>query len=131
MQGMTGTEDGARVGASNIDLDAHARPNRFEIDLGAIAGLTRRIRAHVGPGITIFAALKCNAYGYGLIPVARTVLAAGADALSMVDPANAIALRQGGVRAPILVYPDRASERDGVLMGWTPPDGIGVPKWRC
>jgi hypothetical protein len=17
------------------------------------------------------------------------------------------------------------------LMGWTPPDGIGVPKWRC
>jgi hypothetical protein len=18
-----------------------------------------------------------------------------------------------------------------VVMGWTPPDGIGVPKWRC
>jgi hypothetical protein len=25
----------------------------------------------------------------------------------------------------------RASEWNGVLMGWTPPDGIDVPKWRC
>jgi alanine racemase len=87
------------------DFEAHARPNRFEIDLGAIAQLTRRIRSHVGKGVTIFAALKCNGYGFGLVPVARTVLVAGADALSMVDPANAIELRRSGVTAPILVYP--------------------------
>ncbi|MFI5013900.1 MAG: alanine racemase [Hyphomicrobiales bacterium] len=87
------------------DLEAHARPNRFEIDLGAIAEFTRRIRGYVGDGVTIFAALKCNAYGFGLLPVARTILAAGGDALSMVDPANAIALRRDGIKAPILVYP--------------------------
>lgn len=86
-------------------LAAHARPNLFEIDLGAIAELTRRIRSYVGKEATIFAALKCNAYGFGLVPVARTVLSAGADALSMVDPANAIELRRSGVTAPILVYP--------------------------
>jgi alanine racemase len=88
-----------------VVLEGHARPNRFDIDLGAIAQFTRNIRALAGAGTTIFAALKCNAYGFGLEPVARTVLAAGADALSMVDRGNAVQLRQAGITAPILVYP--------------------------
>ena len=71
------------------DFDDHARPNRFEIDLGAIAQFTREIRTLVGDGVTVFAALKCNAYGFGLVPVARTILAAGGNALSLVDRANA------------------------------------------
>jgi len=91
--------------ASPSDFEDHARPNRFEIDLGAIAQFTQRIRSHVGDGVTIFAALKCNGYGFGLLQVARTILAAGGDALSMVDTANAVALRRAGVTAPILVYP--------------------------
>ncbi|SDR52695.1 alanine racemase [Rhizobiales bacterium GAS113] len=93
------------IGAKPSDFKHHARPNCFEIDLGAIAEFTRRIRNYVGDGVTIFAALKCNAYGFGLLQVARTVLAAGGDALSMVDPANAIELRRSGITAPILVYP--------------------------
>jgi alanine racemase len=83
----------------------HARPNRFDIDLGAVAIFTRNIRNLVGKDAAIFAALKCNAYGFGLEPVARTVLRSGADALSMVDLANAIGLRKAGIRAPILIYP--------------------------
>ena len=86
-------------------LTDHARPNRFEIDLGAIAQFSRNIRHLAGDETTIFAALKCNAYGFGLEEVARTVLAAGTDALSMVDRANAIQLRRAGITAPILVYP--------------------------
>ena len=86
-------------------LEAHARPNRFEIDLGAIAQFTRDIRQLVGATVKIFAALKCNAYGFGLVPVARTIIAAGGDALSVVDQANAIQLREAGLAAPILVYP--------------------------
>src|SRR5258706_1160665 len=86
-------------------LDEHARPNRFEVDLGAIAQFTRNIRGLVGGDATVFAALKCNAYGFGLLPVARTVLASGADAIAVVDRADAITLRQTGVNAPILVYP--------------------------
>jgi alanine racemase len=86
-------------------LAAHARPNLFEIDLGAVAEFARNIRALVGANTTIFAALKCNAYGFGLLPVARTVIAAGADAISVVDRADAIRLREAGIKAPILVYP--------------------------
>ena len=87
------------------DLAIHARPNLFEIDLGAISQFTRFIREYVGKDVTLCAALKCNAYGFGLLQVARTVLASGADMLSMVDPMNAIELRRAGETAPILVYP--------------------------
>ena len=80
------------------------RPNVFEIDLGAIAACTRQIRAAVGPNVRIFATLKANAYGYGLVPVAKTVLAAGADALTVGNVEAGIALRQAGVKAPIIVF---------------------------
>src|SRR5260370_7903139 len=96
------------------DFDAHARPTRFEIDLGAIAQFTRNIRGLVGDDVTIFAALKCNAYGFGLVPVARTILAAGGNALSLVDRANAIELRRAGITAPILVYPGSAATPEAV-----------------
>ena len=92
----------------------HARPNLFEIDLGAIAALARNVRKLVGPEAKIFAALKCNAYGFGLVPVARTVTQAGIDAISVVDRADAIALREAGITAPILVYPGALADTAAV-----------------
>ncbi len=89
---------------NELPLEAYARPNTFEIDLGAIARCTAEIRASVGPGIHLIATLKANAYGYGLLPAARTVLAAGADAVSLVSLDEAIALRRAKIEAPILVY---------------------------
>src|SRR5687767_13865630 len=88
----------------DAELAAHARPNVFEIDLAAIANCVRDLRVLVGPPVKIFAALKSNAYGFGLVPVGRTALAAGADALSLVDRADAILLRKSGITAPILLY---------------------------
>lgn len=97
-----------------LTIDDHRRPNLFEIDLGAIAAFTRNIRELVGRDTTIFAALKCNAYGFGLLPVARTIVAAGGDALAVVDRANAIELREGGITAPILLYPGSLATPDAV-----------------
>jgi alanine racemase len=85
-------------------LERYARPNTFEIDLGAIRRCTAQIRDRIGPGVYFIATLKANAYGFGLMPAARTVLAAGADAISLVSLDDAIALRQAGITAPILVY---------------------------
>jgi len=99
--------------------DEHARPNLFEIDLGAIAIFARNIRKLVGPDAKVFAALKCNAYGFGLVPVARTVIAAGVDAISVVDRADAIALREAGIAAPILVYPGALATASAVAAAET------------
>jgi len=80
------------------------RPNRFEIDLDAIAHNAATVRRLVGATPRIFAALKGNAYGYGVLEVARAVLAAGVDAISLVSVADAVKLRRHGVSAPVLLY---------------------------
>jgi alanine racemase len=90
---------------SSADIDVQlGRPNRFEIDLDAIAYNAATIRGLVGSEPSIFAALKGDAYGYGVLPVAQTVLSAGVDAISLVNIADAIKLRRHGVSAPILLY---------------------------
>ena len=80
------------------------RPNVFEIDLGAIAHNVRVIRAQA-ESAELWAALKADAYGYGLVEAARAALEAGADALAVGDVGEGVRLRQSEIRHPILVYP--------------------------
>lgn len=80
------------------------RPNLFEINLNAIAANTQKIRALIGPDTAFFATLKANAYGYGVLPAAKTVLASGADAVSLASLDDAISLRKSGIQVPILLY---------------------------
>lgn len=93
---------------------AYTRPNTFEIDLKAIGDRAREIRAAIGPSVKFFATLKADAYGFGLLPVAKTVLAAGADAISLVNLADAVILREAGIECPILVYAGSALDRHTV-----------------
>lgn len=81
-----------------------SRPNDFEIDLGAIAHNVGLVRRTAGPHTQVYAALKANAYGFGIAQVADVVLSSGADAISLVDVQSAISLRQKGINAPILLY---------------------------
>ncbi len=81
-----------------IDLTNYAR-----IDLDAIARNTAALKARVGPDIELWAVVKANAYGHGAIPVARTVLAAGASRLAVARISEGIALRRAGLTAPILI----------------------------
>ena len=80
------------------------RPNRFEIDLGAIAHNLAEVRRLTGPDVRIITALKADAYGFGLGPVAETVVAGGASAIAVADLADAAKLRERGFDAPILLY---------------------------
>ena len=85
-----------------------------EIDLDAIAHNVREIKAFVGPQTEIIASVKANAYGHGLLPVARTALKAGATRLAVHRIQVAVALREGGITAPIL------------LLGHVPPSGVDL-----
>lgn len=90
------------------------RPNVFRIDLHAVALCTREIRAVIGTGRPFIATLKAGGYGYGVVPVARTVIRNGADALSMSSLHDAVTLREAGVDVPILVYAGALTEADVV-----------------
>jgi alanine racemase len=81
----------------------------LEIDLQAIAANTRAIKQFVGPRVQVMVTLKADAYGHGAIRTARTVLGHGASQLAVATLGEAMALRDAGINAPILI------------LGYTPP----------
>jgi alanine racemase len=97
----------------------HRRPNRLEIDSGSVTGRVAELRRRVRSRVKIFAALKADGYGFGTLPMARAALAGGADALSLIDRAEAIRLRQAGVDAPILLYAGAPIDADAVAAAET------------
>jgi alanine racemase len=80
------------------------RPNVFDVDLGAIVHNVGALRRVLPSGTRICAAVKANAYGFGLLPVARALEEIGIDALGLVDPRDALRLRADGIVCPILLY---------------------------
>jgi alanine racemase len=80
-----------------------AAPAWCEIDLDALRSNTAWLKGRLSPTTELFAVVKCNAYGHGLGPVARTVLAAGASRLVVATLPEGTELRRLRVRAPVLV----------------------------
>jgi alanine racemase len=86
------------------------RPTILQIDLDAAAANVRAVRQLVGPHRKIFAVVKADGYGHGAAEVGAVFVAHGADALAVADLAEGIRLRQRGIAAPILVYPNSLPE---------------------
>lgn len=83
--------------------DESIRPTRVEVDLGQLGRNLAAIRSHVG-GARVMAVVKANAYGHGLVPVAREMVRGGADSLGVALLEEAVLLREAGIMAPILVF---------------------------
>ena len=77
------------------------RPTRIRVDLDALAHNLTAIRARTGTAV--MGIVKANAYGHGLIPVAKHLEACGVERLGVAFVEEGIALRRAGVRVPILV----------------------------
>jgi alanine racemase len=73
------------------------------VDLGAIAHNVRLLREHAGPA-QVMAVVKADGYGHGATRVARAALAAGAAELGVATVDEALALRAGGITAPVLAW---------------------------
>lgn len=83
--------------------DEVLRPTRVFVDLGRIAANLDAIRQQVGPSRQVMPILKANAYGHGLLPVAREMEQQGVPLIGLAFLEEAIAVRKAGVRTPILV----------------------------
>ena len=77
------------------------RPIRARIDLHALRHNAAVARQHAGAA-KIFAVIKANAYGHGLLPVARA-LESLVDGYALLDLSEAVALRENGINQPILM----------------------------
>jgi alanine racemase len=78
------------------------RPTHVEVDLDVLAANYRAIAAHVAPA-RVMPILKANAYGHGLVQVARLLEEAGAPSVGVAYLEEGVRLRQHGVRLPVLV----------------------------
>lgn len=77
----------------------------------AVAANVRRVGA--AAAVPIMAVVKADGYGHGALTVATAAVAAGADWLGVTDVADGVALREAGLRVPILA--------------WLHPAGIDAP----
>lgn len=82
--------------------DAELRPTQLEVDLEILAGNYRTIAAHVAPA-RVMPILKANAYGHGLVAVAKKLERAAAPCLGVAYLEEGVRLREAGVRAPVFV----------------------------
>ena len=86
--------------------------NWVEVRADALTHNLGAFRARLGERVRLGAVVKSNAYGHGMLEVARIAAQAGADWLCVNNLDEASALRTAGFREPILV------------MGYVPLDGL-------
>ena len=85
-------------------------PSSAAVDLAAIRHNLGVLRA-AAPGALQLATVKANAYGHGLLPVARAALDGGADWLGVAQLAEAFTLRRGLDEAGV-------PRADAPLLAW-------------
>jgi len=92
-----------------------------EVDLDAIARNLALLRQRLGAACRVLAVVKADAYGHGAVAVSRRLEAERIDLLGVAIPEEGRALREAGIRAPILVlgFVDEAQlagmMRDGLI----------------
>ena len=81
---------------------AALRPTVVEVSLARLADNFRAIQAVVAPA-AVMPIVKANAYGHGIIEVARHLVTLGAASLGVAFLEEAVMLREAGIHLPILV----------------------------
>ncbi|MUK89717.1 alanine racemase [Ornithinibacillus sp. L9] len=90
------------------------RPTWAEIDLNAVQYNIEQIRNKLPQQSDIIAVVKADAYGHGSVEVARKALESGVKVLAVALLEEGIKLREGGIKAPILV------------LGWVSPSFVSI-----
>jgi alanine racemase len=80
------------------------RPTVARVDLQAIRSNFHALSTFLRGRSRIIAVVKANAYGHGAAQVALALEEAGAAMLACADIEEGVALREAGVKAPILVF---------------------------
>jgi alanine racemase len=88
--------------AADITPSGDTRPNAMHVDLDAIDANVALVRG-LAPGKAIIASVKANAYGHGIVPVARRLSDPGIEVLATGSFTDALAMRDAGIDTPILM----------------------------
>lgn len=91
------------------------------IDLAALRENVLLLRQALPQQTKLMAVVKADAYGHGIVPVARNAVRAGAEWLAVARTDEGVLLRQAGILEPILVLgaASGAEIAEGVRHGLT------------
>ena len=98
-------------------MTEHYRPTKAVIDLGAIKKNLIAFQQRSGDA-EVIAVVKADAYGHGVLAVAKTAIDNGVRLLAVATPDEALYLREQGIDTDLLV------------LGATPPNFIQVAQQR-
>ncbi|HMP83642.1 MAG TPA: alanine racemase [Verrucomicrobiota bacterium] len=90
------------------------RPAWTEIDLGRLRRNLQLIRRDLPPRVQLMAVVKDEAYGHGALDVVRVALEEGASCFGLSTLEEAMALRDAGITAPLLLL----GERQEAELSW-------------
>jgi len=90
------------INQPTISTNEIVRPTLVEVNLDRLADNFHAIQRKVSPS-KVMAILKANAYGHGLVEVAKQMQSLGADYLGVAVVEEGILLREQGITMPILV----------------------------
>lgn len=102
----------------------------LELDIDALVDNLRLVRELVGPGVQVEPVVKADAYGHGMVPIARALNEAGVDGLCVATFDEAAALREAGLDGRVTVLfpipPARAREAALLRIGVAAGDGAAL-----
>ncbi len=93
------------------------RPSFIEVDLNILRHNLRLIREHIDHR-PLMAVVKSNAYGHGLVKVARLYEQLGVNSLGVALVEEGIILRKSGISLPIAVFGGVLMEQIPELIEW-------------
>ncbi|OOP63918.1 alanine racemase [Arthrobacter sp. SRS-W-1-2016] len=102
-----------RIAQSETTPEA-ALSGQVSVDLSAISDNIKALKKRTAAP-HFMAVVKGNGYGHGLVEVARTAVAAGADWLGTAQLSEAITLRKAGITAPVLSWLYLASQTSATI----------------
>ena len=94
----------SRVERMNGQEQIFYRPTWAEVDLDALRHNFRHIKGMAGRKTKILSVIKADAYGHGMIRVAKVLNEKGADFFGVADIREAISLRLAGIKKPIVIF---------------------------
>jgi alanine racemase len=87
---------------------------RLDVNLSQLRRNVEAISGLLKPEVKFMAVVKGNAYGHGLVPMAKALEEFGCHSLGVVRIIEAIALREAGIKIPIMmlapIMPSQAAE---------------------
>ncbi|MCS6859464.1 MAG: alanine racemase [Abditibacteriales bacterium] len=93
-----------------------SRPTWAEINLDAVAFNARQMQQVVGERTQLFAVVKANAYGHGMLPVVKTLLSVGVSTFCVASVDEGMELRTAGIDAPVLVLSATLPEESAAIV---------------